>query len=286
MSLLHLAAYQNHVGLVNACLENGAVRYSCVEPYGTAFTAACLGEATDVMHVFLSHCNEDAELLNLVNRRAGHTGSALHYAAMGGKAETVRLLPLLGAAVDARNDEGYTPLAMAVKGGHAEIVRILCEEGASNPGTITVHGFTSIDLAILAPEESDVLRALVDSTAVGVLDAPNGTAYYPVHTAAAANKVHALDLLLQAGCSLHHPTPAGLTPAHYAAHGGAVDALLWLCNLGVDCWAPSVDGSTPLHLAAEQGHTQAVEWLSSQQGTDINAVSNSGHSALHLAAMN
>ncbi|KAE8440371.1 hypothetical protein EG329_008323 [Mollisiaceae sp. DMI_Dod_QoI] len=286
MSLFHLAAHHNHVELVKLGLEKGVVRYSCVEPYGTAFTAACHASAIGVMMVFLDDCN-DTECSDLVNRRVGITGSALHYAAKGGRDRGVRLLLLLGAAVDARNDEGYTPLAMAVEGGHAEIVRVLCEEGA-DPRTITVHGLTSIDLAILAPKKSDVLRALVDSTAVAVdvLDAPNGTAYWPVHTAAAANKVHALGLLLQAGCSLHQSTPAGLTPAHYAAHGGAVDALLWLCNQGVVCCVPSADGSTPLHLAAERGHVQAVEWLLSQQGTDINAVSSSGHSALHLAALN
>lgn len=59
------------------------------------------------------------------------TWSALHYAAFAGRTRIVDLLVRKGAKIDARAPNLATPLMMAVREGHEDIVRALVEAGAS-----------------------------------------------------------------------------------------------------------------------------------------------------------
>ncbi|UPT72746.1 MAG: ankyrin repeat domain-containing protein [Elusimicrobiota bacterium] len=54
----------------------------------------------------------------------------LHAAAAGGRLETSRLLVERGCAVDAPDEEGYTPLMMAAGSGNLDLVKFLLSKGA------------------------------------------------------------------------------------------------------------------------------------------------------------
>jgi ankyrin repeat protein len=56
--------------------------------------------------------------------------SALHCAAMMGRANVARILLGAGATVDARDSCGRTPLHEAAGGGHLELVHMLLDAGA------------------------------------------------------------------------------------------------------------------------------------------------------------
>ncbi|MBC6403341.1 MAG: ankyrin repeat domain-containing protein [Hyphomonadaceae bacterium] len=63
-------------------------------------------------------------------RRAYDKLTPLHFAALGGNAETVAALVKAGAKVNARDENGYAPLHLAAVNGHAETVTALAKAGA------------------------------------------------------------------------------------------------------------------------------------------------------------
>lgn len=74
------------------------------------------------------------ELATMVRAAARSSGparhTALHSAALEGRAELARILLRLGAAVNARSKSGATPLFAACEAGHVATARVLLAGGA------------------------------------------------------------------------------------------------------------------------------------------------------------
>ena len=60
----------------------------------------------------------------------------------------VKVLVENHAEINARNNEGYTPLHLAAQNGHGDIVKFVIENGAI-VNIEDVHGFTPLDRAIM-----------------------------------------------------------------------------------------------------------------------------------------
>ena len=65
------------------------------------------------------------------NSKDKYGGTALHGAAVGGRAAFVRALVDAGANINAKDDKGATPLMRAAQEGRTDVVRVLIERGAS-----------------------------------------------------------------------------------------------------------------------------------------------------------
>ena len=81
---------------------------------------------------------------NVKGRSFGDT--PLHIMAIWGDVENARTLIEAGAEIDARGEDGFTPLLNAVGQGHVEMVRLLLDSGA-NPRLATIDGSDAFDLA-------------------------------------------------------------------------------------------------------------------------------------------
>jgi ankyrin repeat protein len=80
----------------------------------------------------------------LVNARCNNGSTPLHYAAMNGQAEAVELLHKLGAEVNATNNNGETPLHLVAMWGKPEAAELLHKLGAevnarNNYGETPLH---------------------------------------------------------------------------------------------------------------------------------------------------
>ncbi|KAI6205053.1 hypothetical protein M3Y94_00748700 [Aphelenchoides besseyi] len=76
-----------------------------------------------------------------------HDGeTALHLAASNNSTETIELLALAGADIDARNDENATPLIQAARYSQTDSLRTLLKLGA-NKDLVDAHGLKAIDFA-------------------------------------------------------------------------------------------------------------------------------------------
>ncbi|KFM27214.1 Ankyrin repeat, PH and SEC7 domain containing protein secG [Auxenochlorella protothecoides] len=154
--------------------------------------------------------------------------------------------------VDAEDEAGETPLALAASGGHASTARLLLDAGArphpSRPGTAG-----------------------------------------PLHCAAAAGSVATVELLLAAGADLGVDVGSG-PPLFWAAGGGHAETVQALLRAGADPNARSANGMTalsngytPLHVAAECGDEGLVAALC-EAGAPLDARDGAGNTPAELAA--
>jgi ankyrin repeat protein/L-ascorbate metabolism protein UlaG (beta-lactamase superfamily) len=145
------AADRGSVNLAELYLKNGA-DINVVDSLGmTALTLSAISRNPDGMSRFL--------ILNgaEVNPPAcTHTGSCLcgppymtplHMAAQAGQPAMVRNLLSSGAKINLRNENGYTPLMLAVKRGNLETVKLLTEKGAFLNVKDKDLGYTELALA-------------------------------------------------------------------------------------------------------------------------------------------
>ena len=114
--------------------------------------------------------------------------------------------------------------------------------------------------------------------------------WMPLHLAADAGAVGALDALLAAGVSAEARTKAPgtpltrgrATPLHLAAAAGHAEAALRLVAAGADPEVLDAAGDRPLHLAARGGHAAAVEALR-MADAELEPRSGRGRTPLHEA---
>jgi uncharacterized protein len=255
-----------------------------------------------------------------VNASQGDGMTALHWAAMKGDRGLAEMLIYAGANVRASTRLGaYTPLALAAREGHVEVIAALLAGGAE-AASATSTGTTALMLAAKSGNARAVTMLVENGADVNAKErAMEQTA---LSFAAAYNRVEALKALLNRGADITHTTKvvdlAGLTSPDEEAIGqqiqqqqqgaqgaqGAQDAQGAQgarARGGRDPFAGTAGverqfrfnelvghqgGMTALLLAARQGHVEAVEALV-DAGADVNMASKGDRtSPLLIATIN
>ena len=131
----------------------------------------------------------------------------------------------MGAAPDARDKDGKSPLHFATDNGSAEAVTALLDAGAD-------------------------------------LDVWDRSGFTPLHRAAAQGSAEVVTALLDAGADLDARAVNGMTPLHFAAENGHAEAVTTLLEEGADSNVRDNDGKMSLDYAADNGQLKdtAVYW--------------------------
>jgi cytohesin len=162
---------------------------------------------------------------DLINAKDNNGNTPLHTAAMKGEAVVVKFLLENGADVDARDINGQTPLYDASLNGHKSVVDLLIQSHA-NVGAASWRSDT------------------------------------PLHAAAGKGFRSVVELLLAKGAEVNAKTKEGTTPLHAAVVNGFKTIADLLLAHGADVNAITTDAranggqrftGTPLHITAQTG---------------------------------
>ena len=217
-----------------------------------------------------------------VNSQSIDDGSSpLHLASRRRHIDIVRMLIDRGADVSAQNKFGSTALHLASRDGDIELARILIDRGADMSAQDKFRS-TALHLAC-RDGHLDLGRMLIDCRAdMSAQDKHGSTA---LHLASKNGHVDIVRMLIARGADVSARNRYGWTTLHSASENGNVDIGRMLIERGADVSAEDEYRSTALHLASKNGHIALARMLI-EHGADVSAQNEYEWTALHLASEN
>ena len=210
--------------------------------------------------------NDDPVKLSFILNRFGDNilevmPSGLSYvlldACKNGNIDLVKKMLSYGADVNAKNNNGNTPLHLASRKGHTEIVKLLLEHGA-DANVKNNDGETAFDWASYEGHTEIVKLSLEYGADVNVKDNDGNT---PLRWASSNGQTEIVKLLLEYGADVNAKDDDGNTPLFCASYEGHAEIVKLLLVHGADVNAKDNNGETPLYRASHNGHTKIVNLL-------------------------
>lgn len=215
---------------------------------------------------------------DLLNAKDPGGSTLLHHAAAFGTIDTMTYLLESGADLAAKNRRGSTPLHWAI---HDEAkVRLLLGRGAAINAR-QVEGRTPLYQAASLGNATAIVKLLLANGADPQIAAANGRT--PLMAAAGRGDVEAMTLLLNAKAAVDAKDGAGDTALILASGDGNPQAVRLLLERGADAKARTKRNETALGNAGTVGNEEVVRMLL-DHGADVNVRNIRGYSPLMLAA--
>jgi ankyrin repeat protein len=217
--------------------------------------------------------------------------------------DMVRLLITKGAAVDARNAQGWTPLRYAVLNARRSVVAVLLDAGA-NPNALVDRASPLLHVAagdaeiagLLIAKGADLeavdakgqtalqLAVRTGNRAVAKLLTQKGARLGDLYTVAALGDLGKVKESIAKSGNLKEADDGGVSALHWAAYGGSAEVVRLLIEKGLGVNAKTKAGWTPLHWAVTGGSVEAARLLI-DKGADIDAGSFDDQTPLELATV-
>lgn len=211
------------------------------------------------------------------------SGTVHSHAFKGELAELEALLEKSDVDVNKIDSDGRTPLQVALKAGHPDIVDLLMEYKA-DPSTEDPEGNPALHAAVL---QSSLGMLAVILQQDGLCNSENRDKRTPLYLAVMeCTQPHVasiIEALVKAGANLNQKFADDRTLLHLAALNNKLEAMTALLTLGASVTAVDVSFSIPLHFAASGNYLDACKVLL-DFGSGPNLRDDKGHTCLHLTS--
>jgi ankyrin repeat protein len=193
--------------------------------------------------------------------------SPLHIAARNGHVEVLKILLRGGADVNCRGPYGQTALHTACANGHADATRVLAEEAGADLNGRDENNFTPLYQASLWGnfKSVEVLVTLGADTSLGTSIEQDFSGWTPLIVSSEEGYLRCLRILLDAGADPNLAGPHG-TPLHYAVTKGHIDLCRALLDHGADPKIADTEGRTAFDRAVDQDYVEVVRLLLDKGG--------------------
>lgn len=259
-TVLSAAIFNKNIAVVNELLNRGVDTNILVQGFPPLHCAAQLGDI-DIMEMILCKTgNIDTKSKNVVE------GTALSMASSQGNSNAVKWLADRGADINIQCSNGWSPLVIALRNKHLEVVKTLLSLGASSE-VVDVRGFTALHHAAEIGDV-DIMRLLIGATNNIDIKSDNEVKVTPFYMAGLNGHLELIKILADKGADINSPHSIGNTPLFTALEKGYIEIAKELLHIGAD---PSYihDNYTLLHLASELGDVELVALIVSK-GIDVN----------------
>jgi len=225
---------------------------------------------------------------------------SIHDAVLDGDIEAVKQHIAAGTDVNAKDDDGYPPLHLAVFGdgwdnevvGQLEFVERLLSVGA-DVNTKDEEGVTALDWAndldykevvkLLRKNGAKTSEELEPVAKVAKPESPTNSRSIPLVLAAESGSIESVKLHIAAGTDLNI-NYGGSNALYEAVLEGRNEIVELLIEAGANVnLKHGIYGDTPLYPAAIKGRKKICELLIAK-GADVNAKRDNGRNPLHIAA--
>ena len=270
---LMLAIENGHANAVNVLLQYGANVALTDDSGFTALHYACEYNGSPEVLSFLISNGADVDARSSYNP-VFSVPSENGYADM--KAARVR-------TVNTSSDNGVTPLMIAARESHLNVVTFLVREGA-DVSLPDYDGRTAVHCAVGSSDNScEILSCLIENGAdINKRRMDNQT---PLMVAVEKGLVSVATFLIEHGADVDLQNENGNTALHYALYGSDVSCEILSCLIGSGADVNGVNKvkHTPLMIAAKRGHLNALTLLIKHGAHDVDLRDSDGYTALHYA---
>ncbi|XP_067659909.1 putative ankyrin repeat protein RF_0381 [Haliotis asinina] len=284
-----LAAGQGHKDVVHLLTSNGA-DVSVVDDFGfNLLHSACQGGDVGLVKYVLSLHKHDinGKVLcggtplmlaaenghrNVVELLVGQGANVslhdnkgnnvLHCACRGGDVEVVKyVLAQNMVDINSRGRKRMTPVMMAARTGHRDVVALLVGKGAN----VLLRGAGKNTILHFACRGGDVevVKYVLAQNIVDI-NSRGWKRMTPVMMAATKGYKEVVELLVTKGANVALLGRQGKNILHFACHGGSVELVKYLLSQNININSRMRNGRTPLMIAEISGHKDVVELLVSR----------------------
>ncbi|RZC41502.1 Ankyrin repeat domain containing protein [Asbolus verrucosus] len=306
---LHYAAWKGHEDCVEVLINKGAqVDVTCNFLY-TPLHLAVDDNSYDTCQLLLNYGASVSVVnrygitpLNMVRNHnyaiylllLKYHPEPLHEAAFNVEIEAFLQLLDMGYDINTANENGITPLHVAVgRPNVANLLKLSIEKGA-NIKARNKNGFTPLHWILQGeyPNEESVEILLRADLKKETINARTDRELTPLHIASQAGCLNLytsdsyddvylklVQLLLDQGAEVCVDDDEGFTPLHYASQSGNLEIVKLLTKKSSKINKPNKHGRTPLHMAATKGSVPIVEHLL-EQGASVDLEDREGDTPL------